>query len=254
MREHPDQPLPGLHLLLLQLRLDVVERDEAVLLLPRAEQGGEAGQLADLAVLLQAQQGFPARAQGGQGLHQAGAPRLEVGDIGEAVDPQQTLGGVVDQRHLALAVEGDEADADVLHHHLQVEGLLLLLGAGRPEGVEDLVEGALQLVEGGPEAAGDVGLREVGVADGLEKARQVAVGAVHEADQRPHLEGREHPDDQGDRRVVEVPQRQRQEHQGEAQEQDAHHHLGAEVAEHRPPAPRRIRGHTSPSSGTGRCA
>ena len=54
----------------------------------------------------------------------------------------------------------------MLHHGLQVARLFLLFRPRQTEGVEDLVERRLELVEGGAETAGDEGLREVGVADG----------------------------------------------------------------------------------------
>ena len=91
--------------------------------------------------------------------------------MAQAGHPQQARGCVVDQRHLASVVEDDQADANVLHHGLQVAGLFFLFGPRLAKGVEDFVERGLEFVERGAEAAGDKGLREVGVADGVQKAR-----------------------------------------------------------------------------------
>ena len=162
MGQHADQVLPGLRLLFVEVGTDVLERHQGVLAVARAEHRGVQGELD----LLQAHQVAAPGPEFFQGRGQAGTYAVEVGDVPQPGNPQKAFGGVVDQRHPAAAVEHEQADADVLHHGLQVARLFLLFRPRQTEGIEDLVERRLELVEGGAETAGDEGLREVGVADG----------------------------------------------------------------------------------------
>ena len=90
----------------------------------------------------------------------------------------------------------------MLHHGLQVARLFLLFGSRLAKGVEDLVERGLEFVERGAEAAGDKGLREIGVADGVQKARQIAVGALDVVDEGVELVEQDEADDDGDGQMI----------------------------------------------------
>ena len=188
MGENADQVLPGLRLLLVEVRPDVLERNQGVVAVPGAEHRSVQGELG----LPEAHQVAAPGAEVLQGRGKAGTDAVETGDFAQPGHPQKALGGVVDQRHPAVSVEHEQADADVLHHGLQVARLFLLLGPRQAKGVEDLVERRPELVEGGAGTAGGEGLREVGVADGGEEAGQFPVGAVDETDQAVDL-GRRRP-------------------------------------------------------------
>ena len=145
----------------------------------------------------------------------------------------------------------------MLHHGLQVARLFLLLRPRQAKGVEDLVERRPELVEGGAGPAGDEGLREVGVADGGEEARQIAVGAVDETDEAVDLVEQEEAGGGGDCRVAPSSRgRVKQQPQGGADQEDAEHDPRAEGAAALDQAAGKtpllgLRGHVSPCGGVG---
>ena len=75
--EDADEVLPGLHLLLFELALDVLQRDQGVLLSVQAEGGGGHGQLQRLAPAFDFEQGLLLRLELQQGPHLVGAEHLQ---------------------------------------------------------------------------------------------------------------------------------------------------------------------------------
>ena len=176
--QDPDELLPGLDLLLLELAADVLDRDQREVPSPLLERGGVEQELELVVAGLDLDQVAVARLQPQERLAEAGTGLLEVPDVLERRDPEEPLGGVVDELDLAVGLEDDKADPDVLDDGLEIVGLLLLVGPGGAEGLDDPGQRGVELRERAAEPLAPEALGEIVEADGVEEPGQVPVGPV----------------------------------------------------------------------------
>ena len=187
MSQYLDEILPCLHLLFLELRLDILDGNEDALLFPHQKCAGKYGKVAGLPLAVKLFQLLIPVLQVQQCVHEFGRRRLQIANIAQARHFEEFFGRVIDQDHRAVRLVDKKADAQMLYYRIQISGVNLHIRARFLKFAHNPAEGFVQFTERGSKSLAGESLGGIVVSYGEKKPADVSIRLFREIDQRVYL-------------------------------------------------------------------